>query len=154
MAMFANSLRFAILVIPAVVGCHGDSELLYPVSGRISLDDESFTAATTAVHFKPDAARGNMSRLEPAGMVDGDGTYTLFTNGRRGSPPGWYKVVVTATSDVQIKQRAGSRPLRPAPQSLLPAKYGMPDSTPLVIEVVPSPTSGAYDLKLRKNPSR
>jgi hypothetical protein len=154
MATMARSLRLAILVIPAVVGCHGDSELLYPVAGKITLDDQPFTAATTTVLFKPDAARGNTSRVEPVGMVDSNGTYILYSNQRNGSPPGWYKVLVTATSDDQIKRRAGARALRPSPQTLLPAKYGSPDTTPLAIEVVPSSAAGAYDLKLKKTPTR
>ncbi len=35
---------------------------------------------------------------------------------------------------------------RPLSKSLLPAKYGQEESTPLAIEVVASPSKGAYDL--------
>jgi len=154
MVKMARSLRLAILVVPAAIGCHGGSESLCPVAGKITLDDESFTAATTTVLFKPDAARGNTSRLEPVGKLESDGQYTLFTNGHKGAPPGWYKVIVTATGDELTKRRSGSHPLRPAPQSLLSPKYGSAESTPLAIEVVASPAAGAYDLNLKKNPSR
>jgi len=65
----ARSLRLAILVIPAVVGCHSDSEVLYPVAGKITLDDQPFPPATTPVLFKPDAVRGNTSRVEPSILI-------------------------------------------------------------------------------------
>jgi hypothetical protein len=87
-----------VAVTLAASGC-GDASGVgktFPVAGRITLDGEPLTAASTVVLFKPDAAKGNASPWEPTGTVDGQGNYTLHTKGKRGAPPGWYKVVVTA----------------------------------------------------------
>jgi hypothetical protein len=129
-------------------GCGDDSGVgtTYPVRGKILLNNEPFTASTTVIVFKPNAARGNKTALEPAGKIDDDGNYTLLTKGRSGAPPGWYKVVVAATGE----PRKGATKHRPAPQSLLPAKYGQAKTTPLEVEVVENPSDGAYDLKLTR----
>jgi hypothetical protein len=129
-------------------GCGDDSGVgtTYPVRGKILLNNEPFTASTTVIVFRPNAARGNKTAFEPAGKLDEDGNYTLLTKGRSGAPPGWYKVVVAATG----APRKGATKHRPAPQSLLPAKYGQEKTTPLEVEVVADPRDGAYDLKLTR----
>jgi hypothetical protein len=137
----------ALLALVALQGC-GGSATNYPVSGKITLNDEPLTAETTVVLFKPDKAKGNTSPLEPLGTVSADGSYTLLTDGKKGAPPGWYRVVVTAHDSQMDLSKA--RRKRPVPHSLVPARYGSAASTDLVIEVVESPGPGAYDLKLKK----
>jgi hypothetical protein len=132
------------------LGC-GDSSgvgTTYPVSGRITLGGQSWTAANTTILFKPDARRGNDSRFEPVGTVDGDGTYTVSTLGREGAPPGWYRVVVAA-HDGKVEPARQTRTERPVPTSLLPEKYGAAETTDLFVQVVEEPEEGAYDLKLK-----
>ena len=134
---------FAVSILGS--GC-GDGITRLPVSGKITFNNEPFTAETTRILFKPDKSKGNNSSLEPVGEVDEEGIYTLTTKGKAGAPPGCYKVIVTAhDSDFR---RAGTVPSRPVPKSLLPAKYGSASTTDLAVEVVASPAQGHYDLKL------
>jgi len=138
----------AVLVALLASGCGDDSGVgtVYPVHGKIFLNNEPFKASTTVIVFKPNASRGNKTAFDPAGKVDEDGNYTLLTKGRSGAPPGWYKVVVTATG----APGKGATKHRPLPLSLLPAKYGQAKTTPLEVEVVADPRDGAYDLKLTR----
>jgi hypothetical protein len=139
----------ALLVAFAASGC-GDASGVgktLPVAGRITLDGVPLTAATTVVLFKPDKAKGNASPWEPTGTVDNQGKYTLNTKGKRGAPPGWYKVIVTAV-EAQPNAVKGKRLQLPTPKSLVPARYGQAATTTLAVEVVESPGPEAYDLKL------
>lgn len=129
----------------AAAGCGGST---YPVAGRVLLDNKPLVARSAVVLFKPNAARGNQSSFEPAGQVDGDGNYTLLTNGKPGAPPGWYRVIVTALDEPPQHPRGPHREQRPVARSLMPARYGQAATTPLAVEVVESPDPGAYDLKL------
>jgi hypothetical protein len=133
----------------AAPGCGDTSGIgkTLPVAGKVTLDDTPLTAPSTVLLFKPDASRGNTSLWEPTGTVDDQGNYVLFTNGKKGAPPGWYKVLVTASA-VQTDGSSGSPHKRPVPRSLVPARYGQAATTPVTIEVVEAPTPEAYDLKL------
>jgi hypothetical protein len=149
---FLRTLRLpatALLAALLAAGCGDDSGVgkTVPVAGQVTLDGGPFTAATTVILFKPDAARGNTSPLEPTGTVDGQGSYTLSTRGKKGAPPGWYKVIVTA-SEPRADAPKGHRQQRPSPKSLVPARYGQAATTPVALEVVENPAAGAYDLKL------
>jgi len=139
----------ALLAAFAAAGCGDASGVGRTVSvgGRITLDGAPLTAAGTVVLFKPDAAKGNASPWEPTGTVDGQGNYTLFTKGKRGAPPGWYKVIVTAFK-AQADEVKGPRLKLPVPKSLVPARYGQAATTPLSVEAVENPAPEAYDLKL------
>jgi hypothetical protein len=120
---------------------------LYPVTGKITRNGEPLTVRTTMVLFKPDASRGNLGRFEPAGTVDEEGDYTVFTEGNEGAPLGWYKVIITATStELQTPEKRH----HPRPRSLLHARYGQTKTTDLAVEVVANPAPGAYDLKLTR----
>jgi hypothetical protein len=146
------SAGWALLLALVAAGC-GDSSGVgrtVPVRGTVTLDGTPVTAASTVVLFKPDESKGNRSPFEPVGTVDGQGNYALRTGGKKGAPPGWYKVVVTAT-DERISPATKDR--HPAPKSLLPAPYGSEATTPFAVEVVEEPAAGAYDLKLTNTPS-
>jgi hypothetical protein len=151
MTMFRSWQFSACLWALLAAGC-GDASgvgTIYPVSGTITINGEPLMAETTMILFKPDASRGNRSPIEPAGALDGQGRYTLATAGKTGAPPGWYKVIVTATS-AEMSVSPGQRRARPRPKSLVPARYGQVTSTQLTVEVVESPAPGAYDLKLTR----
>ena len=139
----------ALVAICLAAGCGDTSGVgkTFPVSGKLTLDDKPLTAASTIVLFKPDGAKGNTTPFEPTGTVDGEGNYRLFTKGQRGAPPGWYKVVVTAT-EYRPEEVKGPRRHHPTPKSLVPGKYGQAATTPVVVEVVENPGPGAYDVKL------
>lgn len=144
-----RSRGFAWLFAFLACGCADTSGVgkTFPVAGKVTLDDQPVTAASTIVLFKPDPARGNTSPFEPTASVDGQGNYTLSTKGKSGAPPGWYKVVVTATEPRGADEK-GPRNHRPGPRSLLPAVYGQAATTTVAFEVVESPAPGAYDVKL------
>jgi hypothetical protein len=130
------------------VGCgRSDVGQTFPVRGLITLDGAPFTARSTTILLKPDVSRGNRSTFEPVGIVDDAGQYQITTQGNRGAPPGWYKVIVTAYGEPPEHPR-NPKGGRPVVTSLLPAIYGRAESTPLAIEVVADPASDAYDLKL------
>jgi hypothetical protein len=136
----------------AAAGCADDSGVgkTVPVRGQIALDGRPLAVKSGTVVFKPDTSRGNTCPFPPSGQIEEDGTYTLFTKGKKGAPPGWYKVSVTAlgTPDLGTASRRGQRPL---PRSLVPTRYGPPDTSGLEVEVVEDPAPGAYDLKLTKS---
>jgi hypothetical protein len=137
----------ALVALVLGAGCGGGKT--YPVHGRVTLDGEPLVANAATVMLVPDRARGNDTPDQPGGTVDSGGRYTVYTNGRRGAPPGWYKVVVTAIGDPAPPAK-GPLTHRPTATSLVPAPYGQPATTPLALEVVPSPDAGAYDLKLKR----
>ncbi len=141
-----------VVLLSLAAGCGGGAGVgkTYPVRGTITVNNEPLTAKTTVILFKPDAAKGNTSPFEPAGTVNKAGQYTLSTNGRKGAPPGWYKVAVTATAPPDLDSKAGTRNHHPMPRSLVAAKYGQPKTSDLAVEVVENPAPGAYDLKLAR----
>jgi hypothetical protein len=130
------------VVLAGLAGCGpSGSETLLPVEGQVRFDGKVLTRGTVVLH--PDAARGNTTRHEPRGTIEGDGRYKVFTHPHPGAPPGWYKVTVIATEP--------SDPRNPysLPRSLIPEKFGKPDSSGLTLEVRRGPPAGAYDLDLK-----
>jgi hypothetical protein len=129
------------LVVALVAGCGDKSTLgtLHDVSGKVTIDGNPMTGGS--VRFVPDKSKGNQGGHEPVGVIGSDGTYTLSTAGKTGAPPGWYKVTV-ASGDIP----ESSKPF--AAKSALNPRYNSPEFTDLNVEVVSSPKSGAYDLKL------
>src|SRR5262245_32767411 len=149
-----SPIRAALLLfVLLVIGCSDGSGVgkTYPVSGKVIVSGEPLVAKTATVLLKPNAAKGNTTPFEPAASVDSSGTYTVLTKKKRGAPPGWYKVIVTATATESTPPTSkGPLNKRPLPQSLVPGKYAQATTTPLEIEVVESPAAGAYDLTLTK----
>src|SRR5262245_1586382 len=143
-------LAVALLLGLLSAGC-GDGEVgkTYPVRGKVTLNGQPLVAKSAVINFKPLAARGNTTPFEPSANVDSSGNFILYTRSQRGAPPGWYKILVTAV-DANSPPTLPKGPLthRPAPKSLVPARYGLERTTPLEVEVVESPAEGSYDLKL------
>jgi hypothetical protein len=131
------------------MGCADESGVgkTFPVTGTITLDGQPLVAKTTVVLFKPDADKGNASAFDPTGTVDGQGQYTLLTKGKKGAPPGWYKIAVTA-HEGRSEHPKGTLRHRPVARAVIPGRYGQPETSDLSIEVVENPSPGAYDLKL------
>jgi hypothetical protein len=134
------------------VGCGPARPRLVPVAGRVTVGGKPLSFGS--VQFLADAARGNPSLEVPLAAVRPDGGYALETGGKKGAPPGWWKVVVLADnlraddpppSPVWPRLPAGYRPPRP----LVHERYLKVATTDLAVEVVEKPPEGAYDLVLK-----
>ena len=140
-------LRFNLLLYccALMIGCAKDDGLkLYPVSGRVLLGGKPLTGvAQGGVSFRGHALKGNDTLHQPTGPIDTEGTFALFTAGKKGAPLGWYKVVVAAYANTLAEG-----PVRP--RLLLDPKYYDVKKTDLSIEVVAEPAPGAYDLNVSK----
>jgi hypothetical protein len=131
--------------IGMAVGC-GDSsgKNLLPVVGKVTVNGQPLTTGTGSVSFRPE--KGSANAQEPAGTINQDGMYHLITNGKEGAPTGRYHVLVTDMEPIDPKNSFpyGKR------KSHVNPKYSDTKTSDLFIEVVQSPTPGAYDLKLSK----
>jgi hypothetical protein len=129
------------------LGCGGEGSKFVPVSGKVTLDGQPLPAGS--ISFQPDASQGNSGMHIPMSPISAGGRYELVTIGKKGAPPGWYKVLVFFNeNDLPAddpRQRRSSRP-----KSLIEPKYTDVQTTDLVVEVVSNPASGAYDLKVSK----
>jgi hypothetical protein len=122
------------------VGCGNPGEKLIGVAGKVTVDGQPLK--TGSVSFRPDEESGNKSAHQPTGTIEADGSYELFvTAGRKGAPPGAYRVVVIAYDNPQP-----GKPLK----SFIDRQYVDEKTTPLRIEVIEKPELGRYDLKLTK----
>jgi hypothetical protein len=126
-------------------GCHPAGKKLVPVTGKVILDGQPWTIGD--VGFFPDADKGNTNQQASVGVIAADGVYQLLTAGKRGAPPGWYKVVVWATNDPAAAGNPWGTDGKPRPINwLIDAKYTNKDTTTLTVEVVENPLPGQYDL--------
>jgi len=128
-----------LVVLSLAAGCNsGGPGRLVAVQGRVTVDGKPL--ATGSVVFKPDAAKGNLSKFEPSSTIGANGEYSLFTAEKPGAPLGWYKVGVVAQE---------ADPKNPySMKSLVPARLSDPETSGLSIEVKDNATAESYDLKL------
>lgn len=120
-----------------MIGCGPADTRLYPVSGRVSLEDSVIEVGTVSLY--PDAAGAN---FVSTGTISSDGTYSITTDGKPGAPLGTYRVAITPQAPTGV---ANSRFVA---RSLIPIRYGNPTDSKIVIDVVAVPATGAYDFKL------
>jgi hypothetical protein len=148
--MRSISLVFGVMGLAcALPGCGAPGEKLVSVVGKVLVANKPWKIGD--VGFFPDTTRGNTSQQASVGVIAADGTYQLFTAGKRGAPPGWYKVVVWATKDPAAAGNPwGYDGKRKPIQWLINVKYTSADTTDLAIEVVEKPVPGQYDLRLTK----
>ena len=99
------------------------------------------TVAQGSVSLHADAAKGNQTMHVPIGVINATGAYEIVTVGKKGAPPGWYKVVIYSVDDPQ--------PMKPN-KYFVHKDYADVEATPLRIEVIESPEAERYDLKLKK----
>lgn len=125
-------------------GCGSETgEKLVPVTGKVTVGGTALPRGN--VSFRPDKAGGNTNPAEPYGEIGPDGTYTLFTNKKKGAPPGKYLVMVEASEPIDPKNASAT------PKSLIDrVKYSNPEKPFFKVEVVEDPSAGKYDLKLEK----
>jgi hypothetical protein len=130
----------------SAAGCAQDDGIgkLYPVSGRILIEGQPLTGvAQGSVSLRGDPSRDNPTLHQPTGTIDAEGRFELTTAGKKGAPPGWYRVMVAAYAN-----RPEEGPVKP--RRLLDEKYYHPDKTDLTIEIVAKPAPGAYDLNVTR----
>ncbi len=140
-----------LLILVAAFGC-GESDpfgvgATVEVSGRVlvgSVPLEIGPECSGKVWFHPDVSQGNKATQIPAGDIGPDGRYTLKTRGVPGAPPGWYKVMLTATRQTDPQKRLYQR------KSLIASRYGDAEKSGLRIQVVVNTNQGNYDLHLKK----
>jgi hypothetical protein len=130
------------MVCAGLFGCGTSGERLTPVAGNVTVDGTPLT--TGGVTFHPDTAKGNNTPHIPTGTLDSQGHYKLMSATKEGAPLGWYKVTVSAQQPIDPKN-----PYAP-PKHLIDPKLSDAATSGLEVEVVTSPTAGAYDLKLAK----
>jgi hypothetical protein len=110
----------------------------------VTLGGQPLTTGT--VSLRADAGQGNHTQHQPTGRIDTQGRYQIYTTERSGAPPGWYKVVVFASSQTDEKGQAHPG----MPKSIIDLRYNDPAKTPLAMEVKADQPAGTYDLKLEK----
>jgi hypothetical protein len=138
LAMLVLLLSFALL-LPA---CNSDPVgHRVPVRGKVMVGGKALK--TGSVAFWPDAEKGNQSKFEAAGQIDGEGNYELFTKEKPGAPVGVYKVTVTAQEPGDPKNPYSR------PKLLVPAAFTTKENTPARIEVVNNPAPQAYDIVVK-----
>ncbi len=145
----------SVLLLPELAaGCGEAGPEVYPVTGLVTVDAEPLDAHIGAINLVPDKARGNVSTLIPTGYLDGQGSYTVYyAQGKKGAPPGWYKVQIVASQLGDGPPISTPRPRgrgKGPPARLFDNKYTRADKSGLAFEVVKDPAPGAYDLKLTK----
>jgi len=127
-------------------GCSSGSNLL-PVAGSVTVDGKPLPVGSVA--FQPQAGAGDANQEVPVGKIV-EGKYELTTHGKKGAPPGKYKVVVVSNNfsgDNPPKPTGGTMPV---PKSFINVKYSTAATTPLSLEVVANPAPNAYDLQVTK----
>lgn len=123
-------------------GCAKNDAPFYPVSGRILVSGKPLTGVPQGgVTLWADASRGNATLHQPVGAIAADGSFEVTTIGKKGAPPGWYKVVVAAYAN-----RLEEGPV--TPRFLLHRRYANVNTTDLRVEVVSNPPANAYDLNV------
>jgi hypothetical protein len=129
------------LAVLLAAGCGPKVETFPPVAGKVTVKGETLRKGT--VSFRPDATKGNGTSHHPTGEIDGEGNYVLFTTGKKGAPPGWYRVLVFADGN------PNPAPGKPS-QWLHHPKYTSEKTTDVWVEVVEKPPPGGYDLNLSR----
>ena len=115
-----------------------------PVTGKVTFADGKPLTRGTVI-YAPDTSKGNTSKHEPRGSIDGEGNYKVFTAANmEGALPGHYKISILADQDMDAKDPYAR------PPSLIDRKYNTSATSGLVVEVVKNPAPGRYDFKVAK----
>jgi hypothetical protein len=135
----------------AGAGCSGPD--VVPVRGRVTVNGAPLRSRGGVVNFVPNKDKGNTTTVELTGYLDEAGNYTVYyAQGKKGAPPGWYKVQVTAAppgeGPLQMPRSGGGR--TPPPEPLFDTRFTRTATSGLEVEVVRSPAAGAYDIRLTK----
>ncbi len=114
---------------------------LTPVEGHVTVPGKPSSLAHlkySRVWLYPDSARGNLYPRVSIGKIREDGKFKVFTDGKEGAPPGWYRVAVLA-----VEQGAAREQIK-----VLDPKYADAATSGLSFHVTANAAPGEYDLVL------
>lgn len=120
------------------VGCSSETgPKLVPAKGKVLRDGKPL--AKVVLQFIPDKGPMSVSQTNDAGE------FTLYgPSGKEGALPGKFKVTVTCPFNPAAGSSAsGQAPTEATAPCELPAKYSVPDTTDLSVEI---PATGKTDL--------
>lgn len=103
-----------------------------PLEGTVHVAGKPLTHDAKAfgkVWFYPDSGKGNKCPQVAVSEIDKEGRFKLFIGEKPGVPPGWYKVAVVATEQIDPHKPGKKR------KSFVPAKYGDAETSGLRVEV-------------------
>lgn len=123
MLKLSNFVLFA-LMSTVLIGCGGSSAP--PTTGSVSSSGSPVKKGSLAFH--PDGSKGNNSTKVAGGDIV-DGKYELYLEGKKGAPPGWYKVTVISTVPIDPKDEYSPT------KSLINKKYNDPNTTDIIVEI-------------------
>lgn len=130
----------AVVSLIGIPGCGKDVPAgppLVPVSGIVSLDGKPLATGGTVSY------RDSTGIIQPAGKIEADGHYELFTDKRPGAPVGKYRVLVFASESPEQAAAHGG-----LPRLIVHKQFMDLTTTPLHVEVKDGNPSGAYDLQV------
>jgi hypothetical protein len=145
-----------LFLVGLLAGCGETGPEVYPVQGRVTVDGQPIHADVGTINLVPDKDKGNTTTFLPTGYLDKEGSYTVYyALGKKGAPPGWYKVQIVASRlgegpPISTPRPTGLGQAPPSPTPLFDTKFTRAEISGLAFEVVRNPASGAYDLKLTR----
>jgi hypothetical protein len=139
---FANGFGLHLLacsgVLLCLAGCSGNKPMpkefgaRLPVQGTVTIDGVPLRGGN--VRFN--SLDHDVGQLQPEGLIDSQGKYTVSSYQEPGAPAGKYRVTVDPASDDKKQDR------------LVGIVYQDWEKSPLVVTVQENPPPGAYDLKM------
>jgi hypothetical protein len=135
----------------AGAGCGTDAPRLVPFAGTVAVGEQPVPAGS--LQLRADVVHGNRSLEVPVSLIGPDGRFEVETGGKKGAPPGWWKVVVLA-DNFQVVDPPPSPvwPLFPEghepPKPLVHPRYLNPGTSDVSVEIVPGTPGQGHVLKL------
>jgi hypothetical protein len=151
---WSSSVRTGVAVcwlgLLVLLGCSNSSrpwmDKLVPVQGKITRADGKPLAGGRVTFMlideessTPKKAATSAPAPIPIGSIGEDGSYTLFTEGKPGAPPGKYRVMLTPPPDKKVALEV---------RATVPQQY-FGKKSPLEVEITENKPAGGYDLKLQ-----
>jgi len=103
-----------------------------PVQGTVTVDGKPLRGGNVRFY----ALDHDVKALQPEGLIDAEGHYSVSAYEQKGAPPGKYRVTVDPASDDKRQDR------------LVTGPYQDWKKSPLVLTVQENAPPGAYNLKL------
>lgn len=133
--------KAAVLVMIGAVlaaGCNGTKPIpkefgpRIPVQGKVTLAGKPLLGGNVTFY----SLDHDVNQLQPYGIIDEQGNYSLSSYQEQGAPAGKYRVTVDPGSDDKKMDTA------------VDAVYSNWEKSPLIVTVLENAPPGAYDLKM------